>query len=371
MVLYTLFSLSLFLLLLISKGIKGKSFFALSFCVLILYWGLSYIDVPDTSGYMLIYDSLNGKLPPDASVTTHFEGGFLYLMWLFKRAGANYYLFQFFLFSIESFLVFQGIKKLGVEYRDLGSIVCLLGFWLPIVLLGALRQGVAIAIFIFSLHTLLEKKYGYFILLNCISFFFHKSSIFLLVTPLWFLLTNIIIQKRILLLILFVFVNVLHLTGFTLLTQIDSFLSLFFSDIADANLSVSEFSIYSESNVGESNFGFLKLLEVDFCFLVALLLYPENDNKAFQLLASLFILFFILNMLVGGIIIHRITYYLQIPYFLLLIRSFKSVFALFNTDKQGQYALTFIYIYLTNIVLSKPFSASAIHEYHIFDVLGL
>lgn len=371
MILYALFTLSLLFLLLFNKEIKERSFFQLALFIVVAYWGLSYIDVPDTPGYQSVYASLNPKVSPDSSVTTHFEVGFLYLMWLFKRIGADYYLFQFFLFAIESLLVFSGIKKLGNDYRTLGSLVCLLGFWLPVVLMGALRQGVAIALFIYSLHTILEKKYYLFVLLMGISFFFHKSSVFLAIAPLWYLFTNVFINKRVILLIIFIVINVLHFSGFTLLSSFDNLLSLFFTDVADSELSVADYSIYSESNVGESNFGFLKLLEVDFCYITALLLFPQKDNKAFQLLSSLFLMYFILNMLIGGIIIHRITYYLQIPYFLLLFRSFSSIFEGFKVNKQGQYVFTFFYVLLTNIILSKPFSSSAIHEYHIFDVLGM
>ena len=194
MILYTFFSLSLLLLLLINRRLDNKTFFFLSLFIVIMYWGVSYIDVPDTPDYQYVYAHINPSMPPESSVLTHFEVGFLYLMWFFKKIGADYYLFQLFLFTIESLLVVFGIKKIGVDYRNLGSIICLLGFWLPIVLMGALRQGIAIALFMYSLHFLLEKKYYYFILLVGGAFFFHKSAIFLLLVPLWYWLTDIIID---------------------------------------------------------------------------------------------------------------------------------------------------------------------------------
>ena len=371
MILYTLFSLSLLLLILFNKGIKEKSYLFLSLFVVIMYWGLSYIDVPDTQDYQYVYDHTNPRTNPGSSVATHFEVGFLYITWFFKKIGADYYLFQLFLFTIESILVVMGIKKLGVAYRDIGSIICLLGFWLPIVLMGALRQGIAIALFVYSLHFLLEKKYYYYVLLVGVSFFFHKSAVFLLVVPLWYLFTNIFIEKRIVLLVIFVVVNILHFSGFTLSSSFDGIFSLFISDVSEQDLSLANYGVYSETSVSESNFGLLKLLEIDFCYVIALLIHPEKDNKGFHLLSSLLLIYLILNMLVGGIIVHRISYYLQIPYYLILIKSLMSLISDFNVKRYGQYAFTYMYVFITCLIFSKPFSSAAIHEYHLLDALGL
>ena len=103
-----------------NKGIKEKSYLFLSLFVVIMYWGLSYIDVPDTQDYQYVYDHTNPRTNPGSSVATHFEVGFLYLTWFFKKIGADYYLFQLFLFTIESILVVMGIKKICVAYRDIG-----------------------------------------------------------------------------------------------------------------------------------------------------------------------------------------------------------------------------------------------------------
>lgn len=284
-----------------------------------LFWGLSYINAPDIPGYIRFYEqkvfdwSIYGVRIP----TVNFEYGFLILSCLVKSVSHQFYVFQLFLFSTELALVMMGLRKLFQADRTI-IFICALFFVLPLNLLSALRQGIAISIFIFSLSFIIERKLWKYILAIVIASFFHKSSLFLL--PLYWIIhvRGLLHQKKILWGILLV-LDLLYFFGFSMSAFLDKMLLLFISSYDNVGSYVS----YANGEIFTSNFGVLKILEMNVVYILLLCFDSEEESsKAKDLLKLLFIAYFVLNMLMGGILAHRIGYYFAIVYQVSLVASF-------------------------------------------------
>ena len=122
-------------------------------------------------------------------------------------------------------------------------------------------------------------------------------------------------------------------------------------------------------NMEESNFGILKVLELDVCYVLFFMSNLVEKNNYFKLIGGLVFVFFCMNMLVGGIIVHRINYYLQIPYYIALFASLNLLLTkyLHFDDKLSN---GIIYCYMVFLYLFQAVSSSVyIFEYHLLDLL--
>ena len=83
---------------------------------LVLYWGFSYVNAPDTDGYMEYFDmiSVNGWVLDSLYTTAagKMEPGTFILMQLCKRISGSYYFFQFVILALDVVLSYIGLKKM-------------------------------------------------------------------------------------------------------------------------------------------------------------------------------------------------------------------------------------------------------------------
>ena len=115
----------------------------------------------------------------------------------------------------------------------------------------------------------------------------------------------------------------------------------------------------------ESSYGVLKLIEIDVCYILLFFTKLVKRDQATNMMSVFFLIFFILNTLVGGIVIHRLTYYLQIPYYFVL---FISLRALMMKVWKLNFVTSNIFIYTYMFIIFMIQSASS--TTYIFDTLS-
>lgn len=338
-----------------TKATKG---WVLLWALLAIFWGTSYIYAPDIPGYIYYFDHdtynwlQTGIKMPDRN----FEWGFLALSCVSRSISSHYYVFQLLLYAIESLLVWKGISKL-FDKRTALMFTCVLFFVLPSNLMSALRQGIPVSFFIFSLSYVRDQKLVPFFLMMIVGSFFHSSSIYLLFIYFLPRLSGILSKKQLLVSLLLIldicyFLNV----------SLSNLVMQYFPTLLDLDaLDTDKYDIYmtDEAMGGESNFGLMKLIEMNVVY-VLFILRNKTEGKTIKLLQLLFLFFFALNVFVGGILAHRISYYFTIPYQICLIISFIRVGQLLFKERIAGYVMAglymiFLYVFKFNDVLSGDY----------------
>lgn len=349
-----------------SKLINFNYYFV--WILLSLFWGLSYIYAPDIPGYISYFnfETYNwfdtGIKLPDIT----FEIGFNVLSCVIKSFTNQYYVFQFILFTIELFLVMEGMKKL-IDKKETIIIICALFFILPMNLLGALRQGIAISLFIYSLHYILERNLFKYIGIIIFSALFHKSSLFLLFLY-WIPLLGEVLLKRRLLMTLLILLNICYIINFSISDLLDHLLVKLIYLTEETSSYVRYTNI--EGNLS-SNFGFFKVMEMNFVYVVFILI-DKNKIDYVKLSKLLFLIYFALNMLLGGILAHRIGYYFVLMYQICLMYSICWVGKYIFHKIEIGYLLscvyyTFLYIfYFNDYILDEMVYKNLFLEYILY-----
>lgn len=149
-----------------------------------IYWGFSYINAADVPGYMNFFKYCGTGINSvsnvkDPSLLT-FEKGFIYYMgWIKLLVGSDYYFYQFITLSIEFILTYLGLKNLLGNKKDVLLFFCIFATQLPL-FIAAMRQGLVISVFIFSLSFVVKREYLKCIILYLLATVFHSSAIFLI-----------------------------------------------------------------------------------------------------------------------------------------------------------------------------------------------
>lgn len=331
-----------------------KISFPLVFGILSIFWGVAYIYAPDIPEYILYFKKqtynwfdTGFKLP-----SSSFELGFNILSCMVKSLTEHYYIYQFFLFSSELLLVMIGLKKILKDKIAL-IMICAMFFVLPSNLLSALRQGIAISLFIFAVPYIYEHKFFKYCILIIFASFFHTSAIFLLLLY-WLPLVKYIISAPKILLLYFLILNVCYFFNITISNALDSILLTLFDLYEKSAMYVRYTNVDLEETI--SNFGILKILEMDFIYVVFILINKDN-SKTMLLLKSMFLIYCTLNMLLGGILAHRISYYFVILYHICLIYSLCIIGRHLLRDERNGYLLSCFYLIGLNLFyFQNPFS---------------
>lgn len=333
-----------------------------------LYWGVTYLETVDMPGYVDLYSQLVKGVPPRRILWGlsyySFEPAFLYLMQFFKDFGLPFFFFQTCLLGFELVLVGLGFYRLLKNYRMSTIFLVAISLYISFWLMAAMRQGIPIAVFIYVMPDIIEGKYLKPILLIFISSLFHSSGIFLFLLMLFyyaykkfvkdvgFSLNLVLIYTTILL-----FCDIIYIFGFSLSDFLDRATMILFSDNP---------FIYRDyttmSNSDSSNYGLFKFIEMNGLYLMTFYLHPKKEkDKAQFFLESLFLIYFVFNSVAGGIIIHRLSYFLIIPYYFLL---YLELHGLFRRLKMPGFDTFFfiLYLYLLFIRQYDPFT-SYVFEY--------
>ena len=364
----TLWGVCLFLIP--NKEIKAKHVILL-LGTLVIYWGFSYANAPDTDGYMDFFDRVLGKgWVLDSlygSAAANMEPGTFIIMQFCKRISKSYYFFQFVILAIDIILTYWGILKMTKSKELPVTFLLLFTFGMPMYL-SALRQGVAIAIMIFCMPFFHNNKFLIYIPLLILAIFFHQSAILIFAIPLFMFLfskTNIKWDSlQILFIAVFLICNICYLLG---VSASDFVERTFGGFVYDSSISTDrEMTV---ENIENSDYGILKILEIDFCYILFFFTKLVKKDDILRIFGILFLLFFILNTLVGGIVIHRLTYYLRIPYYYVLFESLRA-FMVNGLKMKRAPANLIVYFYMFALFMVQSVIGSKyIFEFHLFDVI--
>jgi len=312
---YLLYSFVFFFVgwIICNQKVSKKSFFVV-YIGIVFFWGLSYIDAPDTPGYInkFNYDieSLPGRL--DAQ----FEIGYSWTAALIKTIYPHYWFFQFVILGIDVLLIIKGLRYY-FDDKILLSLIPLLFFIFP-TNLAAFRQGIATSLFIYALHYIMDENikksllYPGFILLAAL---FHQSAIMLILLYLLRFGKKYLSYNWVIILFL-IFCDVIWLTGSSLLSRF-GFLQVFFShEYMDMGQK------YTDLMVGASlsgTYGFAKVIEIN----IVVLLYTffckvEKEN---EILRCNLLLYVFAGLCFGGLVGHRLNYYWTILYYVCFVRG--------------------------------------------------
>lgn len=351
-------------------GIKAVLFVLIS---ILVYWGFSYINAPDMKGYMLFFKKISTdgwvlKSLRGTSAGNMEPGLFLIMQWC-KKLNSSYFFFQAIMLSINVILAYFGLRKIYGSCKE--ALVFILLFAVNITFfMSAMRQGVVIALFIFCIPLFVENKWKYYIPILILSIFFHQTALLLLPIPLILYLCNKMSYTHLLSLkwipiLVFIVCNICYLAGFSIGDMIES---RFGKMVYDTSVSTTR-TLSVGHNMEVSNFGILKVIELDVCYVLFLMSNLVEKNNYLKLIGGLVFVFFCMNMLVGGIIVHRISYYLQIPYYIALFASLKSLFTKYlHLDIKLSNGI--IYCYMVFMYFYQTVSSSGyVFEYHLLDLL--
>lgn len=179
----------------------------LAFFFLWIFSSLRYKFGNDYDSYENIFKIIEKSNIADYNFISSYEIGFVLLNRIFSGVGFNMMLSLISLFSCITYFYF--IKKyVKKNLRWIALSIYMLNPFLFLIHLSAIRQGIAICIFIWSLKFIERKKFTKYAIMIGIALLFHKSAFLLL--PLYFLNNKTFQSKHI-----FLFVGVLaYLTLF-------------------------------------------------------------------------------------------------------------------------------------------------------------
>lgn len=347
----------------ISLGVLG---------LILVYWGFSYINAPDMPSYIEFFHLLHtdGWVLDSLWGTSAYgmEPGLFLIMQFCKRINDSFYFFQFLMLSINVILSYVGLVRM-YDSKKKALIFLLLYVFNITFFMSAMRQGVAISIMIFCLPLFADNKWKYYIPLVLLAIFFHQSALLLIAIPIFNLFFNKFKFSRCffknVFWVTFFICNVMYFSGISLDNIIESKLGSF---VYDSSLSTSR-AMSLEGNMDVSNFGVMKIIEINFAYIITFLLNKIIKNKYWNIIVGLFYIYFVINMLIGGIIVHRINYYLQIPYYMCL---FSSLYYVLNNRLKMSRTMAFgtIYCYMAILYFIQAVaSPDYLFEYNIIDVL--
>jgi hypothetical protein len=203
----------------LKNGLKISFLFLFIFLALRLNFGNDYIE------YVKIYnDVTNGLLKVDWQGFNLIEIGWIYLCLFFKPFG--FYFMVAILSFINCFVFYKFIKKHApLKYYWLSIFIYLFNPFLFLVESSAMRQSLALSLFLISIPYIINRNFIKFIGLIILASFFHKSSLVLLFS--YFTASPKIITKKTIVIYIAVFVVTL-LFGEIIFSTMGPFINQYF-----------------------------------------------------------------------------------------------------------------------------------------------
>jgi transmembrane protein EpsG len=315
---YLLYSLFLFIVgfLFCNQKDPKRISFVLLFFAIALFWGLSFFEAADTLGYIDKYNFEIQAFP--GYVDSQFEIGYTLLAMIFKTLKLDYWVFQLAVFAVEILLIIKGLR----QFYDDRFMMCLLPllFFIYPSNLAAFRQGMAISIFIFSLHFIYDgnpkRSLQYFLWIIFASFF-HQSAVFLILVY-FSRLGKRVLSYNLVLFGMLIIGDIIWLTEGSLTSQLDFLIPFFRGETLDMG------SKYADIIEGENmdTYGIAKVVEMNVTVIMFTLFCKKdkyNELLRFNLLMYVFV-----GLVFGGMLAHRLNYYWSLLYYVCFIRGIMS-----------------------------------------------
>lgn len=152
----------------------------------------------DWESYKQYYFDHFQRLSLTDAITSGVEPGFALLTFLLTRISTSYWFYRTIIFLISYILIAKVIKKFS-KYVSL-SFLLFVSFGLMTFCMFILRQAIAVAIILFGIEQLLDRKYIKYMLIVLIACLFHYTAIIAIffIPFVWFSSTKLLILRRIL-----------------------------------------------------------------------------------------------------------------------------------------------------------------------------
>jgi hypothetical protein len=146
--------------------------FFIAFMILVLQLGLRWETGTDWKAYLLQFKSFNGFSAP-SRFNNLFEYGYILLVWLVKLVSNKYSVFLIFYAIIYYYLIFKSFQR----YSPYLYLSLMIFYTSSMGMMGSNRQLMALAICLYALRFVIEKKPVSFFLLIFLAINFHITAI--------------------------------------------------------------------------------------------------------------------------------------------------------------------------------------------------
>lgn len=249
----------------------------ISMFLIFIFLSLRYGYGNDYMGYIDIFASINDDFKTILSDPGRLEIGWIMLNRLFYAPGFNVMIV--FLALVNCITYYRFIAKfVENKYYWFAVFIYLLNSNLFLIQLSAMRQTVAIIIFINAVIYIYNKKYIIAFILMCTCYLFHTSSLLLIPLVLIVLFSNFNVKIIHIIIIEILFIT-LFMSGEALRPNFDFIVTLFFNE---------QYDFYLNSDV-ESKANFVNIVAYSLLIFVLLLNYNTLD-WGFKIFTKLLIL---------------------------------------------------------------------------------
>lgn len=277
----------------ISKKKNSSNWLKLSFVFIYLFLSLRYDYGNDYPTYLRMFNEINYIDYDDKT-----EIGWQYLCILFHPFG--FFVMIAVLAAINCYIYYNFIKEYVPSYYYwLAVFVYVFNPYMMLVHSSAMRQSLAITIFIYSIKYLYEKKYILYVLIILTATLFHRSSTVLLFLPLVFMWKFKFTRLKII--IIFIFFVILLKYPSVIIPYSQYIVSNYYEKYTG-------YQNYSNSQIGTG----LGVLYYSFVFIL-LLNYAKFQNNKNQILFKIAtISYYIMAIGLALAMVGRIEMYFQI-----------------------------------------------------------
>lgn len=279
--------------------------------ILFVFFGVAGLSYKIHNDYF-VYENVYYWVNKENIEFLRFEIGYKYLNYIFNKY-LTFYQFKAMIYFFNTILIYLGLRKIVSKKETYLTIAFLyIGFsQFYRVYFSAFRQSIAIAIFIYSLSYLKERKFWRYMCLIVIATLFHESAI--LLVPVYFFYNIKIKQKMSKIIVTYIIFSILSFNNSVI---------NFIKELAIKIISLLNYTINSDYLDTLSYTGYIYTI---FILMTLILDYMIEDpllerKKGDFIYMSLF-LFIIINFL-GKLlaIFFRIEIYFYIFYFIFFIR---------------------------------------------------
>lgn len=172
----------------------GKYALFASVSVIFLFMALRYDYGIDYMEYYDAFEEISYLSFAELHEASLVDWGYVFSNWLFARLGMNFFCFVAVVTLFQCFVLYRTIRQyVPNEYHWLAITIYLFNPSMMLIQCSALRQSIAIFLFLYSIRFIIEKKLLWFIACIVIGGFFHRSCLFML--PLYWLCGSFKINK--------------------------------------------------------------------------------------------------------------------------------------------------------------------------------
>jgi hypothetical protein len=274
------------------KAFKIDDGLKLSIFILFIFLSIRYEYGNDYNNYLKLFYEINSYSNFSFSkfIIKGNEFGWVYLNYLFEPFG--FFAMQLFLAAFSCFILYRFIKKyVSPKYYWWAIFIYTFQPYHMLVQSSAMRQSVAISLFLLAIEFLIEKKIFHYVVIILFGTLFHSTAYFLL--PLVLLsYFNIQLKFKYIILIVFLFFGVIMFAD-EIFNQVQQFISLYFKK---------EYSGHINEDVEEVTFGIGFIL--NFILYIILFYYAQHQNSVWKII--------ILNIVIISFLIIPLTFSLPL-----------------------------------------------------------